>query len=221
MTRLAIFDCDGTLVDSGGAIARALQRTFDEHGLAPPPPHVGRKVIGLSLNEAMAGLVPDAPPDEHAVLAERYKRHFGQMRIAGEVEEMLFPGIQEVLDELTADGWLLAVATGKSERGLRHCLEANGLGGRFISLQTADLHPSKPHPSMIEQALVDAGAARDHCLMIGDTSFDMEMAAAAGVIAVGVGWGYHDTDELVEAGAVIVADSPAELLAFAREQDFG
>jgi phosphoglycolate phosphatase len=218
VTKLAIFDCDGTLVDSGGAIARALHLTFDEQGLAVPPPEISKRVIGLSLTEAMAGLVPDAAPNEHDRLAERYKQHFSGMRAAGEVREPLFPGILELLDALEDDGWSLAVATGKSDRGLRHCLEAHGIHSRFVSLQTADRHPSKPHPSMIEQALAEAGAAPADCLMVGDTSYDMEMALAAGTVPVGVAWGYHDAAELSAAGAAIVAEQPGQVLAFARER---
>jgi len=214
VTRLAIFDCDGTLVDSGATIAEALSLTFAEEGLPVPPPHVGRRVIGLSLVEAMAGLAPDA---DHLHLAERYKQHFMGMRAAGRVEEPLYPGILELLDALEQDGWLLAVATGKSDRGLRHCLDSHGIHARFVSLQTADRHPSKPHPSMVEQALADTGADAARSLMIGDTSYDMAMGKAAGVVPVGVAWGYHDHKDLVAAGAALVADSPAQVLEFARE----
>ena len=98
-------------------------------------------------------------------------------------------------------GWLLGVATGKSDRGLRYCLEQHGMHGRFVTLQTADRHPSKPHPSMLEQAMRDAGADPAGTVMIGDTSYDMAMARAAGARAVGVAWGYHDAAELRAAGA--------------------
>lgn len=217
MTRLAIFDCDGTLVDSGAAITEALGLTFAERGLDVPPPHVGRRVIGLSLIEAMAGLVPDASGDEHRELAEEYKRHFIAMRTAGRVEEPLYPGILDLLDALEGDGWLLAIATGKSDRGLRHCLERHGLHARFVSLQTSDRHPSKPNPSMIRQALADSGASAADTLMIGDTSFDIAMARAAGAVPLGVAWGYHDSAELAEAGAAFVAEYPADILNFTRE----
>lgn len=221
MTRLAIFDCDGTLVDSGATIYQALGLTFEQHGIAVPPPSVGRRVIGLSLTEAMAGLVPDATREEHLVLAEDYKKQFIGLRAAGQVEEPLYPGILELLDALEGDGWLLAVATGKSDRGLKHCLEAHAIHARFVSLQTADRHPSKPHPSMIHQALADSGANAADSLMIGDTSYDMAMAVAAGAVPVGVAWGYHDHDDLIAAGAVTVAQTPAQILGFAREMDNG
>jgi phosphoglycolate phosphatase len=212
MNRLAVFDCDGTLVDSGANIHAALSETFDQHGLEVPPPQVSRRVIGLSLVEAMAALLPDAEPAQHLELAESYKRHFQRARFEGRVDEPLFDGIPELLDRLEADGWLLAVATGKSDRGLALCLECHGYAKRFISLQTADRHPSKPHPSMVDQAMADAGARPETTIVVGDTAFDMGMAAAAGAIGIGAGWGYHDADELLRAGAVAVADAPLEVL---------
>ena len=219
MTRVAIFDCDGTLVDSGAAIADALELTFAERGIAMPEPHVARRVIGLSLIEAMSALVPGAQPSDHHHLAERYKIHFQGLRAAGRVKEPLYPGILELLDALEGDGWLLAVATGKSDRGLKHCLDRHGIHARFVSLQTGDRHPSKPHPSMIEQVLRDSGAEAARSLMIGDTSFDMAMGVAAGTLPVGVAWGYHEPEDLTDAGAVMVADEPDEILTFARERN--
>jgi phosphoglycolate phosphatase len=129
----------------------------------------------------------------------------------------LFDGILELLDTLEADGWLLAVATGKSDRGLRHCLESHGLHARFVSLQTADRHPSKPAPHMALEAMADAGASPESTIVIGDTSFDIAMAIAAGAAGIGAGWGYHDRDELIAAGARSVADSPADVAALAKE----
>jgi phosphoglycolate phosphatase len=129
----------------------------------------------------------------------------------------LFDGILELLDRLEADGWLLAVATGKSDRGLRHCLESHGLHARFVSLQTADRHPSKPHPSMVEQAMADARAEPAATVVVGDTSYDMAMAVAAGATAIGVGWGYHHRSELEAAGAHAVAEEPREVATYAKE----
>ena len=219
--RLAIFDCDGTLVDSGATIYRALAAAFGRHGLELPPPQVSRKVIGLSLTEAMAALLPAASAEQHLALAEDYKRAFWDLRAAGEVEEPLFDGVLDLLDALEDDGWLLAVATGKSDRGLRHCLESHGIHARFVSLQTADRHPSKPHPSMVEQAVADAGASPQTSIVVGDTSFDMAMAVNAGARGIGAGWGYHDDDELLRAGAVAVAGQPPEVLALLGEDAHG
>ena len=212
MNRLAIFDCDGTLVDSAATIHAALAEAFAEHGIAVPSVQQSRRVIGLSLIEAMAALLPEASHDEHARLTETYKAKFFAARAEGRVEEPLFDGISELLDALEADGWLLAVATGKSARGLNHCLESHGMAQRFVSLQTADLHPSKPHPSMVLQAMADADATPGTTVVIGDTSFDMGMARAAGAKGIGAGWGYHDAPELLAAGAIAVADEPRDVL---------
>ena len=158
MTRLAIFDCDGTLVDSGATIHRALGDRARRRMATPARrSSVTRKVIGLSLDEAMAALVPDA---DHAALSATYKDAFIAMRGAGEVEEPLYDGIVELLDALGRDGWLLGVATGKSDRGLRHCLAAHGIADRFVTLQTADRNPSKPHPAMALAAMAEAGRRR-------------------------------------------------------------
>ena len=221
MNRLAIFDCDGTLVDSGATIHAALAAAFEQNGLELPPPQVSRRVIGLNLIEAMAALLPDASPAEHSQLAEDYKRAFWQLRAAGKVEEPLFDGVLELLDALEEEGWLLAVATGKSDRGLKHCLESHGIHARFVSLQTADRHPSKPHPSMVEQAIADAGAAPETSFVVGDTSFDMAMAASAGAAPIGAAWGYHDAEELIEAGAVGVAERPLQVLQLVRSHVHG
>ena len=221
MNRLAIFDCDGTLVDSGATIHAALAEAFSENGLTLPPPEVSRRVIGLSLTEAMAALLPEASAEQHSALAEDYKRAFWRLRAAGKVEEPLFDGVLELLDALEADGWLLAIATGKSDRGLRHCLESHGIHARFVSLQTADRHPSKPHPSMVEEAIADAGAAPESSFVVGDTSFDMAMAAAAGAAPIGAAWGYHDAEELIEAGAVAVAERPLQVLELVRSHLHG
>jgi phosphoglycolate phosphatase len=208
VTRLAIFDCDGTLVDSGGTIHRALKSAFDVHGIECPPRHTTQKVIGLSLEQAMAQLVPEG---DHRALAETYKDSFIAMRSAGSVDEPLFDGILPLLDLLEGEGWLLGVATGKSLRGLRHCLAGHELEERFITLQTADHHPSKPHPSMALTAMAEAGAAPEATVFIGDTAWDMGCARAAGCGAIGVGWGYHTAEELLADGAHEVALAPVDV----------
>jgi phosphoglycolate phosphatase len=212
MTKLAIFDCDGTLVDSGATIRAALEQAFEGHGLECPPPEVTKRVIGLSLMEAMSALVPDA---DHAALTQAYKEAFFAMRGAGQVEEPLFDGIVELLDALEADDWLLGVATGKSDRGLRHCLESHGLNGRFVTLQTADRNPSKPHPAMALAAMAEAGAEPARTIFIGDTRWDMGCARGAGVGAIGAGWGYHEIEELTADGTHGVAQIPAEVVGLA------
>lgn len=216
MNRLALFDCDGTLVDSQHNIRAALEDCFGAHELPLPSSEESRRVVGLSLVEAMRALHPAGAPALHVAMAESYKRAFQDMRARGAVDEPLFAGIADLLDALEADDWLLGIATGKSDRGLALCLDCHGLAPRFVTLQTADRHPSKPHPSMIEQAMVDAGAAPQTTLMIGDTSYDMAMARAAGATAIGVAWGYHPASELWDAGAHYVAEHPRQILDFTK-----
>lgn len=209
--KLAIFDCDGTLVDSQADICAAMDAAFEAAGFTPPDRNATRRVVGLSLPEAMRRLRPDGTADDHSMLAQLYRDAFRERRMAGQVAEPLYEGIAGLIEELAGAGWLLGVATGKSDRGLVHCLETHGLTGHFITLQTADRHPSKPHPSMIEACLAESGARTSETAMIGDTAFDMAMAVNAGVRAIGVDWGYHHPRELVEAGAEAVAGSIAEL----------
>ena len=215
MTRLAIFDCDGTLVDSQANICRAVEETLAAARIEVPPRDRIRRVVGLSLVEAMEMLLPEASGTDHRMLAQAYKDRFFRMRISGALaDEPLFDGIGALVERLAGAGWMLGVATGKSDRGLAHVLAAHDLTHRFVTLQTADRHPSKPHPSMIATAIAEAGADPARTAMIGDTSFDMAMAVNAGVRAIGVAWGYHPPEELVAAGAQGVADVVADLPRF-------
>lgn len=216
MNRLAVFDCDGTLVDSQHNICAAMEACFAAAGLEKPARERTRSVVGLSLVEAMRAMLPEADAAFHAALAEQYKSAFQDLRGRGEVEEPLFDGVAELLDALEADSWLLGVATGKSDRGLALCLDGHGLTQRFVTLQTADRHPSKPHPSMLEAAMAETGAAPGTTLMIGDTSYDMTMARAAGATAIGVAWGYHDPAALAQAGAHHIAARPADIITLTR-----
>lgn len=209
--RLALFDCDGTLVDGQAGVVSAMEAAFADHGLPLPDRHQVRRIVGLSLPQAIRSLAPDADEDLRAALDESYRRIFRTNRETGQLVEPLYDGIADLVSRLASDGWTLGVATGKSQRGLDHCLAVHGLSAHFATLQTADHHPSKPHPSMVDTALAETGVAREHCVMIGDTQFDMAMAVNAGVRGIGVDWGYHTTDELFEAGAERVATSPAEL----------
>ncbi len=211
MTRLAVFDCDGTIIDGQAAICEAMESAFAAASLPCPERHAIRRVVGLSLPQALRLLAPNAHADQQAQAVEAYKESFRATRTAGRLEEPLFDGIADLIARLSERNWLLGVATGKSDRGLLACLEGHGLRGHFITLQTADRHPSKPHPAMLEAALAEAGADAAQAVMIGDTSYDMAMARAAGVRAIGVAWGYHEDDELLDAGAHAVAHSVAEL----------
>lgn len=210
--RLAIFDVDGTLVDSQATIVGCMQAAFAADGLPPPAPEAVRRIVGLTLPIATAELLGEPDPARAERLAERYKEAFFAARARPDFEEPLFPGAREVLDRLAEDGWLLGVATGKAMRGLRAVLERHGLEGRFATLQTADLHPSKPHPAMLAAALAETGCRPEAALMVGDTTFDILMARAAGVAPIGVAWGNHPPGELMAAGAVRVLDHFAELI---------
>jgi phosphoglycolate phosphatase len=204
--KLALFDCDGTLVDSQHSIIAAMNAGFASSGLVPPDERSVRRVVGLSLVEAVARLLPDEDAGRHESIAEAYKRAFHSNRTAGAHPEPLYPGLRQALDALESAGWLLGVATGKSRRGLLATLNHHGLAARFMTLQTADEPPGKPHPAMLLRAIAEAGSSRDRTVMIGDTSFDMQMARNAGVRGIGVSWGYHEPEELRATGAAVVVD---------------
>jgi len=209
--RLAVFDCDGTLSDGQAAVCAAMEAAFASAGLPMPDRHSIRRSVGLSLPYAVREIAPGAAEHEHAAVIEAYKEAFRRSRSEGSLVEPLYEGIAELLGRLKAKGWLLGVATGKSDRGLTSCLVSHGVFDLFVTLQTADRHPSKPDPSMLHTAMAEAGAEAAGTVMIGDTTYDMAMARAAGCRALGVAWGYHDSGELLAAGAEAVARTPTEL----------
>ncbi|MEI4471723.1 HAD-IA family hydrolase [Frigidibacter sp. MR17.24] len=198
--KLVIFDVDGTLVDSQHHIDRSMRMAFETAGHVCPPREEVLSIVGLSLPQAFARLVPDLPEAEHLRLIEGYKSSFGTLVADGPAP--LYPGAMDCLQALIArDDILLGVATGKSRRGLRIVLDGHGIAGHFITRQTADDHPSKPHPAMVQAACDEAGVDPRDAVMIGDTTFDIEMGRAAGAAALGVGWGYHPAAALRAAGA--------------------
>lgn len=213
--RLVVFDVDGTLVDSQGQIHQAMEDAFAALGLTAPDRAAVRGIIGLSLPQAMAVLAPDVPQDTQARLVTAYKEAYFTRRTQGgaEAASPLYPGARAALEALAADeDVLLAVATGKSRRGLEHLLDAHDLRSFFISTQVADDHPSKPHPSMLWQVLSETGVEAAAGVMLGDTSFDMEMGRAAGLSSLGVSWGYHPAQTLRDHGAVEVLPEFGALL---------
>ena len=212
-THLAVFDCDGTLVDSQHNIVAAMAAAWRAHALQPLPAAVVRRVVGLPLLEAVASLHPMGSRETHLTLTDNYKEAFHSLRQQPDHHEPLYPGTVEALDAMEAAGYLLAVATGKSRRGLDATLSRHGLEGRFMTLKTADDGPGKPHPHMLVEAMAEAGAGPGTTVMIGDTVFDIEMARNAQVRSIGVSWGYHDPDELRAAGAAGVIDEFGELAA--------
>lgn len=212
--KFAVFDCDGTLVDGQAPICEAMEAAFAAFALPAPPRGAIRRAVGLSLPQAVRQLLPDSSADQQQAMAQAYREAFRTARTEGRVAQPLFAGVAEALRALHAAGWTLGVATGMSDRGLAHCLAANGIAELFVTLQTADRHPSKPHPAMLEEALLQAGAVAQEAVMIGDTVYDMEMARSAGVRAIGVDWGYHHPRELTSAGAEKVVETPEELLEY-------
>jgi phosphoglycolate phosphatase len=215
--RLAVFDFDGTLVDSQHAIQACMERAFRGAGRAAPALAQTHRVIGLPLERCMAILAPDADAATVEVLVAGYKEAFFALRTEGGMVEPLFPGALDALDELAAAGWLLGIATGKARRGLDAVLASHSLAPRFVTLQTADRAPGKPDPTMLRWAMDEAGARPEDTVMIGDTSFDMAMARAAKVRALGVVWGYHSPEDLTQAGAERLARDYGELPGLVRD----
>lgn len=220
MTQLsiAIFDVDGTLIDSQHHIHGAMTGAFEALGLTPPTLAETRRIVGLSLPVAVAELAPEGAPV--AELVEAYKTSFHSRR--DQAVAPLFAGALDCLDSLaTHEALLLGVATGKGRRGLDLMIDMHGLHGRFQTLQTADGNPSKPHPEMLLKALAETGTAAGQAVMIGDTSFDMAMARAAGMQAWGVAWGYHEVAALHRAGANRVFEDFAGLTAALADWHLG
>jgi phosphoglycolate phosphatase len=217
--RLVVFDCDGTLVDSQHAIVSCMASAYASEGLTPPEAADVKRVIGLPLLECMARLSPRHPTDGHIRLTEAYKEAFFALRQRPDHHEPLYDGALAILDRLEAEGILLGIATGKARRGLLAVLERHGLTDRFVTLQTGDMGPGKPHPAMLERAIAETGVAATDAVMVGDTSFDMLMARSAGVRGVGVAWGYHPPAELRAAGAHAIIERFDELSAVLNTND--
>ena len=211
--KLVIFDCDGTLVDSQHMIVAAMTDAFASQGLVAPARESVIGVVGLSLDWAIARLVSDeSDPAVIERLSEAYKEAFRERRLGPDHAEPLYDGVRAALDRLAArEDVSLGIATGKSRRGLDAVLEREGIAHHFHTIQTADTHPSKPHPSMIFAAMSEAVADPADTVMIGDTTFDIEMALGAGTSSIGVAWGYHPADALRAAGAHHVSTDCAEL----------
>ncbi|MFP5507964.1 MAG: HAD-IA family hydrolase [Alphaproteobacteria bacterium] len=214
--RLVIFDVDGTLVDSQADILGAMTAAFAMQGLDVPAREAVLSIVGLSLTEAMARLVPHLPEGLRDDLVAGYKQSYMRSRLDSDTRQTspLYPGARAVLDLLSAQPHtLLGVATGKSQRGLDALIASHGLEGLFLTRQVADHHPSKPHPSMLLAALRETGVDAADAVMVGDTSYDMDMARSAGITGVGVSWGYHAPAALTAAHCIIdrFEDLPALL----------
>ncbi|WP_119307758.1 HAD-IA family hydrolase [Cohaesibacter haloalkalitolerans] len=210
--KLFIFDCDGTLVDSQHTIVEGMEHAFGVHRLPAPTAEETRSIIGLSLPEAIFKLAPHLTAAQNGALVESYKDFVIGKRARGEAEEYLYDGARDAIEALAkAPDVLLGIATGKAYRGVLHLFDCYGWHDLFVTVQTADRAPSKPHPGMILQAMGETGVAAADTYMIGDTSYDMEMAVSARVNTIGVSWGYHTSDALMQAGAQHIVDDYPEL----------
>jgi len=215
MVDLVVFDWDGTLMDSADRIVACMQGTARDNGLDEPSHEAVRNLIGLSLPECFSRLHPGIDAALIAQLNVGYREHW----LAREAQPMpLFDGVCEGLSSLDAHGILLGVATGKARRGLNKVLEQSKLGPMFVATRGADEARPKPDPTMLLQILDVTGVEADRALMIGDTTYDMQMAASAGVSAVGVNWGSHGDDELRQAGALSVCQSFSQLVTLIEER---
>lgn len=184
---LIVFDWDGTLLDSAAGIAESIQEAARDLRLPVPARETASHVIGLGLQDSLRTAVPTLPVERYAEFAQAYRRHFRARQDA----MGLFPGVRELLQHLHAAGHRLAVATGKSRRGLEHALDATALREYFAATRCADETNPKPHPAMLLELMQQLAATRAEALMIGDTSHDLEMARSAGVDAVAVSYGAH------------------------------
>jgi phosphoglycolate phosphatase len=204
---LLVFDWDGTLMDSAAAISSSLRAACADMELPVPSDERARFVIGLGLQDALRYVVPDLPPTAYPALLERYRHHF----LRRDSETTLFDGAPQTLNALRDAGFLLAVATGKSRRGLDRALDTTGLRTLFHATRCADESFSKPHPGMLLWLLDELSVPPSRTLMIGDTSHDMEMALAAAVPRLGVAYGAHPRDNLLKHDPVACLNTFEEL----------
>lgn len=210
--RLIIFDMDGTLVDSQRHIVSAMAEAFGGVGLAAPNAAAVRQIVGLTLEDAFQRLAPrDTPMAIHEELRIRFKRAAIAQRDLPGYEEPLYEGAVEIIRELDVPRVCLGIATGRPRRGVDFSLSLHNLENRFVTIQTVDTNPGKPHPGMVLQAMAETGARANETVVIGDTSYDMIMARKAGAAAIGVTWGYHAEEDLLLAGAQVLAREMAAL----------
>jgi phosphoglycolate phosphatase len=206
--RLLVFDWDGTLMDSEARIVASASTAIADLGLPARTPEAIRGIIGLGLPEAMEALYPGLSQDTYARLVDRYRAHF---LAEGGTPMPLFPAVRETLEGLRGEGYVLAVATGKSRRGLERALEETGLGDLFAATRCADESRSKPHPQMLLEVMAAVGFGAGETLMIGDSEYDLQMAIHAGVAGVGVGYGVKGCERLLDYAPLACFDTIAEL----------
>ena len=198
---LAIWDMDGTIVDSREVIQTAMVRSFETVGLTPPAYDATRKTIGLGLHEACQILAPEASADKLAELVDTYRHAFVALRAEGEGFEPLYEGAREAIERLADEGWLLAIATGKARRGIDAFFDQHAMRHLFETTWCADDGPGKPHPFMCDEAMKAVGAEPHQSLIIGDAIHDIRMGLNAGIHTLGVSWGFGEAQELSDVGA--------------------
>lgn len=210
--RLIMFDMDGTLIDTQALISEHMGAAFSALGLPPPTPAEVRSIIGLSLPVAVGQLAGTEDIDLIEGLVGQYKALY-KASLAHDIDrEPLYPGARDAIDRLQLEpDTILGVATGKGLSGVTRILGNHGIAGHFVTLQTPDHNPSKPHPGMLLRAMAETGAEPASTVMVGDTTYDVELARAAGCRAIGVSWGYHDPAALLAAGAGALIDDFSEL----------
>lgn len=209
--RLIMFDMDGTLIDSGAMIVEHMAATFRDHGLAEPTRDMTHSIIGLSLELAIETLAR-CDAETAILMAGTYRTHYRSMLAGGRGHEPLYDGALDALGRLRGhDASILGIATGKGLNGVHRILALHELADHFVTLQTPDHNPSKPHPGMILRACSETGIDPSSTVMIGDTTFDMELGRSAGARTVGVTWGYHSRVALEEAGADIIIEDYSHL----------
>ncbi len=209
---LLVFDWDGTLLDSAGAIVAAIQAACRDLELPEPSDERARHVIGLGLGEALRHAVPELPEQRYPQMVDRYRHHY----LSRDHELRLFDGAAELVAELAGAGFSLAVATGKSRVGLDRALKASGLGAYFQASRCADECFSKPHPQMLEELMQEFAVAPERTLMIGDTTHDLQMALNAGVASLGVAYGAHPAAALDALAPLARLQKVEELAAWLR-----
>jgi phosphoglycolate phosphatase len=218
--KLVLFDCDGTILDSVGIIHDSMVRTFSEAGYPAPAEAATRKIIGLTLDLAIARLLNRTVDGEVETMTARYKQHFQRLYAKPDFQQSLFPGMAGLVSGLAArEDLVLGIVTGKSRRGMEMFFDKHGLREHFATVRTADDCPSKPHPAMVLECCAEAGFDPGSTIVVGDSVFDMEMAKSAGSAAIGVAWGYNGVAMLRSAGADAIAASADELAQMLERND--
>lgn len=215
--KLVLFDCDGTLVDSADVIHKCMVAAFRDHGFSEPSLAATKSIIGLSLHDAMSDLLAGQQIKDLDRMVQDYKDHFFKIRTSEDLLEPLYEGVAELLDQLhNIDDVIMGIVTGKSRRGVNAILDGHGLRSHFITSRTADDCPSKPHPAMVLECCDEVGIEPQKAIVIGDATFDMQMARNANAKSIGVNWGYASTDNLNKSGANQIVNKPSEIFDIIR-----